>query len=342
MLDKLSSKLVHEAAARPDRHSKSNLSKQQTPSQLQAARSTSVSNKTQDDHNLYEYRQSSGSHKRKHESAFPREEPRLSASNRGRDPKMPEPRHSTSQKPASYTDILKSAQPSSQQSKASSDKKLPYAQAPNSKHPDTDLRESSICKTQHCSNVEDKVRKSAGGKDASLKADVDTQALRSKRQMIEPKVKSQASKGKVAPPKTMLSFGDEMEIEEPENGKFSLADTTHRKLAKERKVEEAMPAPEYTAALLSFKRIAASRQQDSSSKKKFLGQLCFGASSTRGERAYMEDRHTVVASYSPQPDGNSRSFAAVYDGHNGAKAAEQCSSRWAAPSCTPLVACGSG
>ena len=53
--------------------------------------------------------------------------------------------------------------------------------------------------------------------------------LTSSNVLAEPKAKSQASKGKAAPPKTMLSFGDEMEIEEPENGKFSLADTTHRK-----------------------------------------------------------------------------------------------------------------
>lgn len=33
-----------------------------------------------------------------------------------------------------------------------------------------------------------------------------------------------------------------------------------------------------------------------------------------GARAYMEDRHTVVASYSPAMDGISRSFAGVYDG----------------------------
>lgn len=46
-----------------------------------------------------------------------------------------------------------------------------------------------------------------------------------------------------------------------------------------------------------------------------------------GARAYMEDRHTVVASYRPAMDGISCSFAGVYDGHNGAKAAEHCCSR---------------
>lgn len=48
----------------------------------------------------------------------------------------------------------------------------------------------------------------------------------------------------------------------------------------------------------------------------------------------MEDRHTVVTSFHPLgrggvpcPDGVNRSFAAVYDGHNGSRAAEECSSR---------------
>ena len=57
------------------------------------------------------------------------------------------------------------------------------------------------------------------------------------------------------------------------------------RFAKERKIEEVMPAPEYIADLLSLKRAAALRQQaDSSSNKKFLGQLCFGVSSTRGNK----------------------------------------------------------
>lgn len=47
-----------------------------------------------------------------------------------------------------------------------------------------------------------------------------------------------------------------------------------------------------------------------------------------GARGYMEDRHTVVPSYTPALDAICRSFAGVYDGHNGAKAAEHCCSRW--------------
>ena len=49
----------------------------------------------------------------------------------------------------------------------------------------------------------------------------------------------------------------------------------------------------------------------------------------------MEDRTTIVSSFvplsssgQPLPDGISRSFAAVYDGHNGAQAADHASSRY--------------
>ena len=43
----------------------------------------------------------------------------------------------------------------------------------------------------------------------------------------------------------------------------------------------------------------------------------------------MEDRHTIISAFTPLsfasaplPDGVERSFAAIYDGHNGSKAAE--------------------
>jgi serine/threonine protein phosphatase PrpC len=48
----------------------------------------------------------------------------------------------------------------------------------------------------------------------------------------------------------------------------------------------------------------------------------------------MEDRHTVIANYQVggsgglAADGILRSFAAIYDGHNGAQTAEEASSRW--------------
>ena len=43
--------------------------------------------------------------------------------------------------------------------------------------------------------------------------------------------KPKGPKGKAAPARSMLSCEDDMEIEEPENGKFCLANTTHRKYA---------------------------------------------------------------------------------------------------------------
>ena len=59
-----------------------------------------------------------------------------------------------------------------------------------------------------------------------------------------------------------------------------------------------------------------------------------------GMRAYMEDRYSIIASYQlPAPglggmpllDGVTRSFAAVFDGHNGSKAADHASDRFAEP-----------
>lgn len=48
----------------------------------------------------------------------------------------------------------------------------------------------------------------------------------------------------------------------------------------------------------------------------------------------MEDRHVIVANYCPtgtggmpNPDGVLRSYAAVFDGHNGSQSAEEAASR---------------
>lgn len=55
-----------------------------------------------------------------------------------------------------------------------------------------------------------------------------------------------------------------------------------------------------------------------------------------GARPYMEDCHTVVRNFKPLgpggvplEDGVLRTFAGVYDAHNGIKAAEHASTRWA-------------
>lgn len=65
-----------------------------------------------------------------------------------------------------------------------------------------------------------------------------------------------------------------------------------------------------------------------------LGRLYFGVAEARGARPYMEDRHVIIASFCPQSsagqplhDGVHRSYAAIFDGHNGERAAEVAASR---------------
>ncbi|PNW84319.1 hypothetical protein CHLRE_04g229494v5 [Chlamydomonas reinhardtii] len=66
-----------------------------------------------------------------------------------------------------------------------------------------------------------------------------------------------------------------------------------------------------------------------------LGRVLFGVSTARCLRPYMEDRHAVVqslqplaASGAPLPaDGVPRCLAAIYDGHNGTRAADTAASR---------------
>mmetsp|Transcript_48810 Transcript_48810/g.156340 ORF Transcript_48810/g.156340 Transcript_48810/m.156340 type:complete len:317 (+) Transcript_48810:291-1241(+) len=62
--------------------------------------------------------------------------------------------------------------------------------------------------------------------------------------------------------------------------------------------------------------------------------LRIGVSQACGMRSYMEDCHAVVASYQPAngygvpiDDGVLRTFCGVYDGHNGAKAAQHAAQR---------------
>ncbi len=59
----------------------------------------------------------------------------------------------------------------------------------------------------------------------------------------------------------------------------------------------------------------------------------------------MEDRHTIVANYAPTgaaaasaDAGILRSFAGVYDGHNGSQTAEEAGARYAIHSPSSLIA----
>ncbi|KAG2486043.1 hypothetical protein HYH03_015250 [Edaphochlamys debaryana] len=65
-----------------------------------------------------------------------------------------------------------------------------------------------------------------------------------------------------------------------------------------------------------------------------LGRIIFGMASARCARPYMEDRHCIVqclrplsASGQPLEDGVPRCLAAIYDGHNGTRAADTAATR---------------
>ncbi|KXZ41809.1 hypothetical protein GPECTOR_276g723 [Gonium pectorale] len=65
-----------------------------------------------------------------------------------------------------------------------------------------------------------------------------------------------------------------------------------------------------------------------------LGRVLFGLASARCARPYMEDRHCIVQSLrplsssgAPLQDGVQRCLAAIYDGHNGTRAADTAASR---------------
>lgn len=68
--------------------------------------------------------------------------------------------------------------------------------------------------------------------------------------------------------------------------------------------------------------------------RRTLGRIVYGMASARCARPYMEDRHCIVQCLRPigsggQPlqDGVQRSLAAIYDGHNGTRAADTAASR---------------
>jgi serine/threonine protein phosphatase PrpC len=59
-----------------------------------------------------------------------------------------------------------------------------------------------------------------------------------------------------------------------------------------------------------------------------LSAVVFGAARAQGLRPYMEDRHVTLDAFQLAPaDGVPRAFAAVYDGHNGALAADHATAR---------------
>lgn len=142
-----------------------------------------------------------------------------------------------------------------------------------------------------------------------------------------------------------LSFGDELdegeEVEEEggeqqgsKRGK-GMAVATARRFMRERELTVLHPllGPGHAVPAVHEDDLAlpAGGGLDMGSS---LGAMHFGVALAKGRRPYMEDRHTIVSSllplsstHVPLQDGVPRSFAAVYDGHNGAMAAEHAAER---------------
>ncbi|CAL8468404.1 g7944 [Coccomyxa elongata] len=145
--------------------------------------------------------------------------------------------------------------------------------------------------------------------------------------------KGTSTAGHVARPrssqKPILSFSDELDEDEGMTTSFSLAETTKKRFKTEHMMSASIPAPARHSQPMTVADYNVPSRAAAS-----LGQLYFGVSQARGARPYMEDRHIIVANYcptgaggKPDPDGVLRSYAAVFDGHNGSQSAEEAASR---------------
>ncbi|GAB4815687.1 hypothetical protein N2152v2_002733 [Parachlorella kessleri] len=150
--------------------------------------------------------------------------------------------------------------------------------------------------------------------------------------------------GAVGALRQRLSFGDEIDLDSVEDGPTvreraiqGLAAATARRFLKERELVVLHPALQEAPTALTLAEDSAAQHGPAgkaSEGPKTLGPVHFGVALAKGMRPYMEDRHTVVASLFPLSstgvpiqDGVARCFAAVYDGHNGALAAEHAADR---------------
>ncbi|KAK9851327.1 hypothetical protein WJX84_001751 [Apatococcus fuscideae] len=137
-------------------------------------------------------------------------------------------------------------------------------------------------------------------------------------------------------PKPKLSFEDEMEDDLGATQAFSLAANTARKFQTEKKIVPLHPL-HYAAAPTFRSSFSSAPHHNAASngfQSKSLGRLHFGVATILGAKPTMEDRHVIIPSYNPGgvagqalQDGVPRSFVAVYDGHNGQRAAEAASHR---------------
>ncbi|GLI70999.1 hypothetical protein VaNZ11_016115 [Volvox africanus] len=99
----------------------------------------------------------------------------------------------------------------------------------------------------------------------------------------------------------------------------------------------AMTAADAAAAGMALGGLAVSRSRGGSPEAiggRTLGRVLFGTASARCARPYMEDRHCIVqclrplsSSGQPLQDGVQRCLAAIYDGHNGTRAADTAAAR---------------
>ncbi|PSC75687.1 serine threonine phosphatase [Micractinium conductrix] len=143
--------------------------------------------------------------------------------------------------------------------------------------------------------------------------------------------------------KQLLSFGDELDEEDgeagggarPSGGAGSLGAATTKRFKHENTLVKLNP-------LLAGLHTHGVRYEDeeelpvspAAPLDRQLGQVLWGSAKAKGMRPYQEDRHTIVSSFQPctstgQPvqDGVYRAYAAVFDGHNGASAADHVADR---------------
>eukprot|EP00884_Botryococcus_braunii_P014428 jgi/Botrbrau1/22987/Bobra.0030s0052.2 len=145
--------------------------------------------------------------------------------------------------------------------------------------------------------------------------------------------------GKAEVARNMLSFGDEIEEEDMANDtrpgfSSTLGAVTAKRFQHERPIVVLKPVihdfPPFLRATDGGSLITGTCLIP----LKVLGDICVGAAAARGARPYMEDYYTVVRNFKPLgpggvplEDGVLRTFAGLYDGHNGIKAADHANAR---------------
>ncbi|KAL4434407.1 hypothetical protein ABPG75_000848 [Micractinium tetrahymenae] len=138
--------------------------------------------------------------------------------------------------------------------------------------------------------------------------------------------------------KQLLSFVDELENDELEGAARpggGLAAATSKRFKHEKTL--VMLNPLLSGDLHSLPSFADEEEvpvSPAAPLDKRLGQVLWGSAQAKGMRPYMEDRHTIVSSFQPRTstgqavqDGVYRAYAAVFDGHNGASAADHVADR---------------